>query len=70
VFCGLIMIYVPAINIGIGTRDVIFLHCGVPAAPFCLFLMFYDEIRKILVNRDGDVKPGQKPGWWYRNYAY
>jgi len=41
-----------------------------PAVPFALIILFYDEMRKILVNRDADVKTGEKPGWWYRNYAY
>jgi len=70
VIVGLLIVYCHPVNGGIGTRDVIFLHFGVPAAPFALIILFYDEIRKILVNRAAEVKKGQKPGWWFRNYAY
>jgi len=70
VIVGLFIVYCPPVNGGIGTRDIQFLHFGVPAAPFALFLMFYDEIRKILVNRAANVKTGEKPGWWFRNYSY
>jgi len=70
IMLGLLLVYVPAINGGIGTRGLQFLHFGVPAVPFALWMMFYDEMRKLLVNRSADVKTGEKPGWWYRNYSY
>jgi len=54
----------------IGFRDLTFLHFGVPAAPFALFILFYDEMRKYLVNKAADVPEGDRPGWWMRNYAY
>jgi len=70
VVLALLFAYIPGLNYGIGTRDVSFLHYGFPAAPFSLFIMFYDEMRKILVNISAKVQEGEKPGWWARNYAY
>jgi len=46
------------------------MHYSIPGIPFALFIMFYDEMRKILVNKSADVPIGDKPGWWFRNYAY
>jgi sodium/potassium-transporting ATPase subunit alpha len=65
-----IVTYIPGLNYILGTRDLQFLHFGMPALPFVLFILFYEEMRKILVNRSLEVPRGEKPGWWYRNYAW
>jgi len=69
--CLLFLItYVPGLHYILGTRDLQFLHFGMPALPFVLWILFYEEMRKILVNRSSNVPAGAKPGWWYRNYAW
>jgi len=67
----LCLAYVPGLWTVMGTRDVSFLHFGIPAVTFSLFMLIYDEGRKYLIT-DGIAqgKNGQKPGWWARNYAY
>jgi len=61
----LFLAYLRAINEGLGTRDVYFLHYGVPALPFSMFELLYEETRKFVVR---NAKPAKdKPSWWYRN---
>jgi len=66
----LCLAFIPGINSGIGTRDINFLHFGVPAVPFTLFILFYDEMRKFFIAKSLNVKDGEKPGWWYRNCSW
>jgi sodium/potassium-transporting ATPase subunit alpha len=37
------------LNIGLGTRDVIFIHYGVPALPFAMIIILWSEFRKLMV---------------------
>ena len=68
IFC-MILAYIPVLNTVLGTRDVRFLHFGLGGLPFALFILIYDEIRKLLISNSlKNVKEGEKPGWWYRNY--
>ena len=63
--------YIPLLNTVMGTRDVNFYHFGLPALPFSLFILFYDEFRKFFIARSWKgVKDGEMPGWWARNVAY
>jgi sodium/potassium-transporting ATPase subunit alpha len=52
-----------AINLGLGTRDIEFVH-WLPAMPFMMFILGYDEVRKFLVRNMG------KDNWFYRNTYY
>jgi len=68
---ALSLAYIPGIWTALGSRDVDFLHFGMPAVSFALFMLIYDEIRKYLIVQG--IKKGEKtgkPGWWYRNYCY
>jgi len=63
--------YIPALWTVLGTRDVDFLHFGMPACAFALLMLIYDEGRKYLITKA--IREGErtgKPGWWYRNYCY
>jgi len=54
-----------------GTRDVTWYHFGLPALPFSLGILIYDETRKWIVLRSWKgVKDGEMPGWWARNFSY
>jgi sodium/potassium-transporting ATPase subunit alpha len=71
IFC-ICLSYIPPLNLGLGTREVTFLHFGVPACIFTLILVWYDEIRKSIcfkISMKG-VKENGKPGWWIRNYMW
>jgi len=70
IFC-ILLAYIPGINDILGTRDIDFLMFGMAATPWALFMLIYDEIRKLLIARGLEgVRDGEKPGWWYRNYCY
>jgi len=42
-----ILLYVPALNIGLGTRQIPPAHFAVPSFSFFVAIFFYDELRKI-----------------------
>jgi len=70
IFC-LLLSYIPEINQALGTRPLDFLHFGAPALCFTCLILWYDEIRKILMGRSlKGIPDGGKPGWWYRNYGW
>ena len=48
------------------TRELTFLHYGIPAIPFSVLALFYNEIRKLLI-RNAPSKNPRKPNWWIRN---
>jgi len=52
-----------AINMGLGTRPIEFVH-WLPAMPFMIFILSYDEVRKYLMRSLG------KDNWFYRNTYY
>lgn len=52
-----------AINKGLGTRPVEIIH-WCPAMPFMIFILSYDEVRKLLMRRLGPNN------WFYRNTYY
>jgi len=62
----LILAYCRPINIAINTRPVTFLHYGIPAIPFTIYSLFYEEFRKFMVRnmKSGDPR---KPNWFVRN---
>lgn len=60
-----LLAYIPFLNTAMATRDVTWYHFGLPALPFSLGILIYDEVRKMLVLRSWKgVKDGEMPGWW------
>lgn len=57
--------YIVPFNIAFNTRDNIFMHFGMPAIPFALGMLIFDELRKLLAVA---FKPSEngKPNWWER----
>ena len=73
---GCLLCYVPGLGDVLGTRPIRFQH-WFPGMPFCLFIFFYDEVRKYLMRststkvRDKDTKKmNNNPGWLERNTYY
>jgi len=67
----LIVSYIPQINAALGTRELLFLHIGMPALPMSFLILLYDETRKYLIHSATEnVKDDEKPGWFYRNCCY
>lgn len=50
-----ILLYVPFLNIALGTRQIAFAHFGVPSFSFYIAIFFYDELRKLWL-RSGMVR--------------
>jgi len=42
-----ILLYVPFLNVALGTRQIAFAHFGLPSFSFYVAIFFYDELRKI-----------------------
>lgn len=42
-----ILIYIPQLNKGLGTRMIPFPHFAVPSLSFFVTILFYDELRKL-----------------------
>jgi sodium/potassium-transporting ATPase subunit alpha len=53
----------PKIGLALGTRDIEFVH-WMPALPFMIFILSYDEVRKFLMRSLG------KDNWFWRNTYY
>ena len=67
-----ILLYIPALNIGLGTRQIPPAHFAVPSFSFFTAIFFYDELRKIWL-RDGMVREHGRlklKGWITRNTYY
>jgi len=67
-----ILLYVPALNIALGTRQIPPAHFAVPSFSFFTVIFFYDELRKIWL-RDGMVRVAGRlklVGWITRNTYY
>jgi sodium/potassium-transporting ATPase subunit alpha len=67
-----ILLYVPFLNNGLGTRQIPFPHFAVPSFSFYVAIFFYDELRKIwlrngMVREDGQLK---LKGWIVQNTYY
>lgn len=50
-----ILLYVPFLNLALGTRQIPFEHFAVPSFSFYVCIFFYDELRKSLL-RAGMVR--------------
>jgi sodium/potassium-transporting ATPase subunit alpha len=67
-----ILLYVPFLNIALGTRQIPFVHFAVPSFSFFVSIFFYDELRKIWL-RSGMVRESGKlklKGWIVQNTYY
>jgi len=67
-----ILLYVPFLNVALGTRQIPFPHFAVPSFSFFVAIFFYDELRKIFL-RNGMVREGGKlklKGWIVQNTYY
>lgn len=61
---GALLCYVTPLNGPLGTAPLVFLHFGVPAIPFAVVILMYDEIRKYLLRSLGEKN------WVERNTYY
>ena len=67
-----ILLYVPFLNVALGTRQIPFVHFAVPSFSFFCAIFFYDEVRKIWL-RSGMVREQGKlklKGWIVQNTYY
>jgi sodium/potassium-transporting ATPase subunit alpha len=60
-FLVAVLLYVPFLNVALGTRQIPFVHFAVPSFSFFVAIFFYDELRKIwlrngMVREDGRLK--------------
>lgn len=62
-----LLVYVPWLHDVFGTRPLRVVHL-LPAIPFAIFIIFYDELRKFFI-RKGD-RTGNKLGKWLRYNTY
>lgn len=58
--------YIEPINHIFGTRDLMFEHYYMPAVPFSILILLYDEVRKYLI-RNFKQYDKSKPNWFARN---
>lgn len=61
-----VLAYVKPVNIVLGTRDLIFYHYIMPAVPFSILMLVFDETRKWMIRNGGKPVNG-KPNWFERN---
>jgi sodium/potassium-transporting ATPase subunit alpha len=45
-----IIVYVPPLNIALGTRPFLFIH-WLPAIPYAILIYVYDEVRKGIIRK-------------------
>lgn len=67
-----LLLYIPALNIGLGTRQIPPAHFAAPSFSFFVAIFFYDELRKMWL-RDGMVRENGRlklKGWITRNTYY
>jgi sodium/potassium-transporting ATPase subunit alpha len=67
-----VLLYVPFLNVALGTRQIPFPHFAVPSMTFFVSIFFYDELRKIYLRR-GMTREGGKlqlKGWIVQNTYY
>jgi len=67
-----LLLYVPPLNVALGTRQIPFAHFAVPSFSFYIAIFFYDELRKLWL-RSGMVREQGRlklKGWVVRNTYY
>lgn len=60
------LLYVPGVNAVFGGRPLDFFILGLPGLGFSMFLLIWEEARKMLINQDN----GGKRNWWQRNLLW
>ena len=68
-----VLLYVPFLNIALGTRQIPFAHFAVPSFSFYVAIFFYDELRKIWLRNGMSREEGGKlrlKGWIVQNTYY
>jgi hypothetical protein len=67
-----ILLYVPPLNIALGTRMIPLPHFAVPSMSFYIAIFFYDEIRKLFLRRGMVHEEGRLrlKGWIVQNTYY
>jgi hypothetical protein len=67
-----ILLYVPFLNVALGTRPIPFSHFAVPSFSFFVAIFFYDELRKIWLRNVMTREHGQLKltGWIVQNTYY
>lgn len=67
-----ILLYVPFLNVALGTRPIPFAHFAVPSFSFFVAIFFYDELRKIWLRNGMTREAGQLKltGWIVQNTYY
>jgi len=67
-----ILLYVPFLNVALGTRPIPFAHFAVPSFSFFVAIFFYDELRKIWLRNGMTRANGQLKltGWIVQNTYY
>jgi len=67
-----ILLYVPFLNVALGTRPIPFAHFAVPSFSFFVAIFFYDELRKIWLRNGMTRENGQLKltGWIVQNTYY
>jgi hypothetical protein len=67
-----ILLYVPFLNVALGTRPIPFSHFAVPSFSFFVAIFFYDELRKIWLRNGMTRENGQLKltGWIVQNTYY
>lgn len=57
------LVYVPFLQFGFGTRGIVVQEWFI-AVPFAVFIIFYDELRKLMFRAYG------KETWFFKNLYY
>ena len=65
-----LLMYIPPLNVALGTRMIASAHFGVPAFPFFAVLFFYDELRKSFIRSGINKETGTLEGWFALNTTY
>jgi len=66
------LLYIPPLNVALGTRQIPFAHFAVPSFSFYIAIFFYDELRKLWL-RSGMVREQGRlklKGWIVQNTYY
>lgn len=67
-----ILLYVPPLNVALGTRQIPFPHFAVPTFSFYIAIFFYDELRKLWLRSGMEREAGRLKlkGWIVQNTYY
>jgi hypothetical protein len=71
-FIVAVLLYVPILNVVLGTRPIPFVHFAVPSFSFFVLIFFFDEQRKLWL-RSGIVRDAGRinfKGWFAQNTYY